>query len=89
MRLEPVNANRATLALFAIGAGWPSIYGALTEAMRSPLEQALYASWCGAAPHGVDAFLGHCAACWVGACAFMAAGALVALSRRRFPQAAI
>jgi hypothetical protein len=89
--MEKVGNSQATaMALWSLGALWPSLYGAITEAMRSPLERALYASWCGAAPHGATEFLGHCAACWAGAGAFMLAGALaLRFSRQRSPRAVI
>jgi hypothetical protein len=79
------NSQATAMALWSLGALWPSLYGAITEAMRSPLERALYASWCGAAPHGAAAFMGHCAACWVGAAAFMIAGVIVLRFSRQQP----
>lgn len=83
-------AERTVWALLGAGALWPSSYGAVTYAAASPLERALLASWCGAAPHGGGlVLLGHCATCWVGAAAFLAAAALVArFSPRRARQAA-
>jgi hypothetical protein len=84
------NSQATAITLWSLGALWPSLYGAITEAMRSPLERALYASWCGAAPHVATEFLGHCATCWVGAAAFMIAGALaLRFSRQPSPRAAI
>jgi|CXWL01.1.fsa_nt_gi hypothetical protein len=72
-------AGRAALALFAAGAAWPSVYGALTQLAISPLEHTLGASWCGAAPHVAYEFLGHCPQCWAGAATLLLAG-LITLS---------
>ncbi len=83
------NDWRAPAALWSLGALWPALYGALTAWTRTPLERALYESWCGSAPHAGAEFLGHCAACWSGTAAFMLAGALaLAVSRRRRSRAA-
>lgn len=67
---------------------WPAAMCATTEAMRSPVERLLLSSWCGAQPQTAE-FLGHCAVCWGGSAAFLAA-ALVVLgaSRRRARHAA-
>ena len=74
MRNEEKRAARAALVLSGAGAAWPSVYGALTAFTLSPLERALRASWCGAAPHQAFEVLGHCPACWSGAAAlFLAA----------------
>jgi hypothetical protein len=88
MMAESKDAERATWALFAAGAAWPSAYGALTFLAMSPLERTLSSSWCGAAPHAALEFLGHCPACWTGASAFMLAGAALLLSRRNRQQGA-
>ena len=83
------HTEQAALALFAIGAAWPSAYGALTFLALSPLERSLSASWCGATPHAAFEFLGHCPACWVGAAAFVLAGAGLLLSRQDLRQGAV
>lgn len=67
----------AVLALLAGAAAWPSALCTLTEALKTPLQRAVEASWCGAGPQAVE-FLGHCAACWGGAAAFIVAAAFLA-----------
>ena len=74
MGIDDKQAARAAWVLLAAGAAWPSAYGALTALTLSPLDRALRASWCGAAPHSGYEALGHCPTCWAGAAAlFLAA----------------
>lgn len=74
----------AASLLGAAGAAWPASLCALTDAMKTPLERALDAAWCGAAPNAVE-FLGHCPACWGGAAAFFVAAALIGFAPRFTP----
>lgn len=78
MRANHFNA----LALFAGGAAWPSLYGALAALWRSQLERAMESAWCGAAPHSGAEILGHCSVCYVGTAAFAIAGILAMIGRR-------
>jgi hypothetical protein len=72
--------GRLALALAAAGAAWPSLHCALNAAMRSPLERALNAAWCGAPQPALN----HGSACWLSASAlFVAAAVLLAPQRLR------
>jgi hypothetical protein len=75
-------------ALAGAGALWPSIVCAITDSFQTPLERALQTSWCGAGPQGYE-FLGHCALCWGGSAALMAAALLVLTNRLRVRPSAI
>lgn len=67
------------LGLLAAGLAWPGAYGFIALIMRSPYERALASAYCGAAPHASAA---HCAACWIGAAAFIFAALAIALMQR-------
>jgi len=82
--IDRKTAERSVWALIGAGLAWPSFYGAVAYAAASPLERALLSSWCGASAHGSGlVLLGHCANCWTGTAAFLAAAALVAFFSRR------
>ncbi len=68
------NSN-AAIVCFIGAIAWPWVVGALAGLIMSPLDQATQNAWCGM-PHHDRAFLGHCAACWVGS-AILAATALL------------
>lgn len=70
------------LALAASGLAWPSLVWAVTDALQTPVQRALLSAWCGAGPQ-VAEYLGHCAACWIGASAFLAAALAVQLGATR------
>ena len=63
-------------ALSAAAAVWPSALCAISDAMASPLQRAMAASWCGGAPQQLT-LLGHCPACWSGAATFVLGAMLV------------
>ena len=69
---------RVVLALWSAAALWPAAYGALSYQLMSPIERAIFESWCGAAAHA-QALLGHCAVCWAGSAALLLAGLATAL----------
>lgn len=68
--------NRTSMALAASGLAWPSIVCAVSDALRTPLERAMLSSWCGSGHHAAE-FPGHCAVCWLGAAALIAAALAV------------
>lgn len=70
-----------SLACFAAAGAWPTMLTALETALVSPYQQMLNSSICGAPLHASPAFLGHCAACWVGSAVLVAAGILLFLSK--------
>jgi len=72
----------AVTTLVAAAAAWPSVLCFITDAMATPLERATRSAWCGAGPQAAE-FLGHCAACWTGSAAFLAAAALIVAAQRR------
>lgn len=70
--------NESTVfAFLAAAAAWPAALCALTDAMATPLQRAMQASWCGAGPQAGE-FLGHCSACWSGAAMFVLAAVMAA-----------
>lgn len=68
-----------SLACFAGAGAWPSLLTAFDRALASPLERVVRSSICGSPLHADYAVWGHCAACWGGAGALFAAGALMLL----------
>jgi hypothetical protein len=68
----------AASALAALGLAWPTILCAITDALQTPVQRAMASSWCGGGPQAAE-FLGHCAACWIGAGALLAAAAALKL----------
>lgn len=73
----------AASALTAAGLAWPTLLCAATDAMLTPYQRALSASWCGQGQATLE-ILGHCPACWAGTAAFLlAAIAVLQVSRPR------
>lgn len=68
------SARLGALACFASAAAWPWAMGALFYALMSPIERAARTAWCGAPFHASTETFGHCALCWVGSAALIAAG---------------
>lgn len=75
----PQNRYILAAALAGAGAAWPSLVCAISDALMTPLQRAMQASWCGAgaAPEA----LGHCAVCWTGAALLFAVAVAPLLSR--------
>lgn len=82
------NALATAAALAAGGALWPEAFCTATYWMASPVERAMQTgAFCGAGPQAFEV-LGHCAVCWSGAAAFLAAAAAV-LARALTPRQAL
>lgn len=87
---ETKERTLAAMSLAMSGVAWPSLVCAVTDALQTPLQRALLSSWCGAGPQAAE-FLGHCAVCWIGAAALLAAAVAVqfGVSRQQARLAAV
>lgn len=74
--------------LFATGAAWPWMVGALSGLLLSPYERVLQSAACGLAPHNSFALAGHCAACWIGTALLVLVGLIILATKDNTPHEA-